>query len=66
VEIQLCVVSNNTKRMKEVYPKTIGLNAAITDPRIMGVIKESGGKMFMAEKKWDEAFSEFFDAFKNY
>lgn len=51
VEIQYCAATNNTKKMKEVYNKTTNLQGAINDPRIMGVIKESGGKMFMSEKQ---------------
>merc|ERR1712050_768700 len=29
-------------------------------------IRESGGKMYMSEKKWVRAYEEFFEAFKNY
>lgn len=29
----------------KVYPKTIDLNASVEDPRIMGVIREQGGKV---------------------
>jgi COP9 signalosome complex subunit 2 len=32
----------------------------------MGVIKECGGKMFMADKKWDLALEELNDCFKFY
>ena len=42
------------------------MNAIINDPRVMGIIKECGGKMYMAEKKWDQALEELFDCFKNY
>merc|ERR1711972_805072 len=51
---------------KEIYPKTINLTSAIADPRNIAVIRESGGKMFMSEKKWVRAYEEFFEAFKNY
>jgi COP9 signalosome complex subunit 2 len=49
VEIQLCSATNNAARMKRIYPKTLNLNAAVADPRIMGIIREEGGKMQMAE-----------------
>merc|ERR1712039_594628 len=52
--------------MKEIYPKTINLTSAIADPRNIAVIRESGGKMYMSEKKWEAAYNEFFEAFKNY
>ncbi|CAA2992198.1 Hypothetical predicted protein [Olea europaea subsp. europaea] len=32
----------------------------------MGIIRECGGKMFMAERRWAEAATDFFEAFKNY
>ena len=45
---------------------TTQLNAVISDPRVMGVIKECGGKMFMQEKKWDLALNELNECFKFY
>jgi len=38
----------------------------IVDPRVMGIIKECGGKMFLAEKKWERALDELFECFKFY
>ncbi|KAJ1437765.1 hypothetical protein B484DRAFT_324367, partial [Ochromonadaceae sp. CCMP2298] len=66
LEIQLCVVTCNAPRMKSVYPKTVNLNAAVADPRIMGIIREEGGKMQMAEGNWEAAYNEFYEAFRNY
>merc|ERR1711988_1477020 len=66
LEIQMCALTKNSLRMKEVYPKTINLTSAIADPRNIAVIRESGGKMYMSEKKWEAAYNEFFEAFKNY
>ena len=66
LEIQLCVLTSNTIRMRQVYPKTVNLNAAVVDPRVMGVIREEGGKMYMAEGQWDEAYNELYEAFRNY
>ena len=45
LEIQLCTATKNTVHMKKIYPRTLNLNAAVADPRIMGVIREEGGKM---------------------
>ena len=36
LEIQWCSETSNTARMKIIYPKTLNLNAAVADPRIMG------------------------------
>jgi hypothetical protein len=32
----------------------------------MGVIRECGGKMHMAQREWEKARTDFFEAFKNY
>lgn len=66
LEIQMCTETKNSKRLKKVYPKTTNLNAVINDPRVMGIIKECGGKMYMAEKRWDKALEELFESFKNF
>lgn len=44
----------------------MSLAAVIVDPRVMGIIKECGGMMFMAEKKWEKALDELFECFKYY
>lgn len=44
----------------------MNLNAAVLDPRIMGVIREEGGKMQMAEGNWEDAYNELYEAFRNY
>ena len=54
------------KRMARVYPQTMNLDAVISDPRVMGIIKECGGKLYMSEKKWELALEEMFDCFKFY
>merc|ERR1711935_1158139 len=44
----------------------MNLNAVINDPRVMGIIKECGGKMYMDEKKWNKALDEMYECFKYY
>jgi len=44
----------------------MNLTAVINDPRVMGIIKECGGKMYMSEKKWEKALDELFECFKYY
>lgn len=66
LEIQYCRLTRNGARMRTIYPKTLNLNAAVADPRIMGVIREEGGKMHMNENHWDEAFDELNEAFRNF
>ncbi|RHY82606.1 hypothetical protein DYB37_012747 [Aphanomyces astaci] len=62
----LCTMTNDTAKLKAIYPKTLDLDAAISDPRTMGVIREEGGKMYMAEGQWHLAYNEFFESFRNY
>lgn len=62
----MCTATKNNQRMKQIYPQTLNLNSVINDPRVLGIIKECGGKMFMSEKKWDKALEEMFESFKNY
>jgi COP9 signalosome complex subunit 2 len=66
LEIQLCSLTLNSERMKRIYPRTLNLNVAVSDPRIMGIIREEGGKMQMAEGNWEEAYNELNKAFRNY
>lgn len=66
LEIQLCSITRNNARMKAIYPKTLNLNTVVADPRIMGIIREEGGKMHMVEGNWDEAYNELYEAFRGY
>lgn len=66
LEIQLCILTGESKRMKIAYIETTKLLVAVTDPRINGPIKESGGKMFMQEKNYKEAYVEFYASFCAY
>lgn len=66
LEIRLCTATSDRSRLKEVYPKTLNLRTAISHPRIMGMIREEGGKMNMAEGNWGEAYNELFAAFLAY
>ncbi|KAJ1845661.1 hypothetical protein LPJ73_004779 [Coemansia sp. RSA 2703] len=56
----------DARRLKDVYLESVSVRSAIPHPRIMGFIRECGGKMYMAERNWENAQSNFFDAFKNY
>lgn len=66
LEIQMHTEMKNTKKLKEVYNQCLGIKSAIPHPRIMGIIRECGGKMFMSQKEWSLAQTDFFEAFKNY
>ncbi|CAO3617010.1 unnamed protein product [Cunninghamella blakesleeana] len=66
LEIQMHTATKNTKKLKELYQQCLHVRSAIPHPRIMGVIRECGGKMHMSEKQWDKAQTDFFESFKNY
>ncbi|KRX10331.1 hypothetical protein PPERSA_02748 [Pseudocohnilembus persalinus] len=68
LEIQLCVQKNIQikKILKRVQIlRTMDKNS-ITDNRIMGIIQENTGKMYMKQRKYLDANQEFQDAFKAY
>jgi len=50
--------------MKEVFSLTKKFSSVIEDPRVVSIIKECGGKMYMSEKRWDAAFTEFKESFE--
>ncbi|KAB5592446.1 COP9 signalosome complex subunit 2 [Ceratobasidium theobromae] len=66
LEIQMYNETKNWKKLKEIYNKSSDVRSAIPHPRIMGVIKECGGKMWMGEKQWARASTDFFESFRNY
>ncbi|KAI8820393.1 PCI domain-containing protein [Fimicolochytrium jonesii] len=66
LEIQMYTETKNNKKLKALYQQCLHVKSAIPHPRIMGVIRECGGKMHMGEKEWEKAQVDFFEAFKNY
>ncbi|KAL6617732.1 PCI-domain-containing protein [Neocallimastix californiae] len=66
IEIQMYTEMKNTKKLKPLYKQCLNVKYAIPHPRIMGVIRECGGKMHMIEGKWQDAQTDFFEAFKNF
>lgn len=51
LEIQMYTETKNNKKLKELYQQCLSVKSAIPHPRIMGVIRECGGKMHMSESK---------------
>ena len=41
--------TKNNKKLKSLYAKALQIKSAIPHPKIMGVIRECGGKMHMAQ-----------------
>ncbi len=42
------------------------MNSVINDPRVFAPIRETGGRIYMSEKKWEQALDELFESFKLY
>jgi len=66
IEIQMYTEQKNNKKLKELYHRALTIKSAIPHPRILGIIRESGGKMHMTERSFREAATDFFEAFKAY
>ncbi|KAK3670730.1 hypothetical protein LTR78_009422 [Recurvomyces mirabilis] len=66
LEIQMYADTRNNKRLKGLYEKALSVRSAVPHPKIMGVIRECGGKMYMSEENWKQAQSDFFESFRNY
>merc|ERR1711915_1111900 len=66
LEIQMYTAQKNNKKLKALYEQSLHIKSAIPHPLIMGVIRECGGKMHLREQEYDNAATDFFEAFKNY
>lgn len=66
LEIQMYANTRNNKRLKALYQRALKVRSAVPHPKIMGIIRECGGKMHMSEENWKEAQSDFFESFRNY
>lgn len=66
LEIQMYTEQRNNKKLKQLYHKALGVKSAIPHPRIMGIVRECGGKMHMHDALWSDAATDFFEAFKSY
>ena len=47
LEIQIATEQRNNKRLKQLYTRALGVKSAIPHPRVMGIIRECGGKMHL-------------------
>lgn len=68
-EIRMFEEQGQTKNLIALYNKCNEImqgGAVVLNPRITGVIRECGGKIFMRDKSWKKANDDFFEAFKSY
>ncbi|DAZ95791.1 TPA: hypothetical protein N0F65_009187 [Lagenidium giganteum] len=66
LQIQMYTAQKDNKKLMSMYEKALRTKSGVAHPRIIGVIRECGGKMHMMQSEWDEARSAFFEGFKNY
>lgn len=66
LEIQMYAETKNNKQLKALYQRALRVRSAVPHPKIMGIIRECGGKMHMSEENWNDAQSDFFESFRNY
>ncbi|TVY86794.1 COP9 signalosome complex subunit [Lachnellula willkommii] len=66
LEIQMYAETKNNKQLKRLYERALQVRSAVPHPKIMGIIRECGGKMHMSEENWKDAQSDFFESFRNY
>lgn len=66
LEIQIHTELKNNKQLKQLYERALKVRSAIPHPLIMGTIRECGGKMHLRANEYEKAYTDFFEAFKNY
>ena len=66
LEIQMYSDTRNNKRLKALYQRALRVRSAVPHPKVMGIIRECGGKMHMSEENWKDAQTDFFESFRNY
>jgi len=65
IERYLRDTNPNFKILKNLYLKAVNIKA-LCNPRYLGIIHESGGKLFLVERSYKEAYTDFIEAFKGY
>lgn len=51
--------------MKDAFMLSNDFTSTVEDPRVVGIIKECGGKMYMSEKRWELARQQFIASFES-
>ncbi|EGW32800.1 uncharacterized protein SPAPADRAFT_49746 [Spathaspora passalidarum NRRL Y-27907] len=67
-EIDFLARTKNLKlsRMIQLYRKSLDITTAVTHPRILGMIRECGGKVQFYRCNYEKARLEFYESFKSY
>jgi COP9 signalosome complex subunit 2 len=62
--VDMTGASDGVKRMKQILARCEKVNAAVCNPRSAGVLREYGGKILMQQGRYDDAYNEFYEAFR--
>lgn len=66
IQIQMLMAQGDSLRLKDLFNRTQHLSAEINDPRSMSVIQQCYGKMYASQGKWEEAYGQFWESFKQF
>ena len=66
LQIQLYTIQKDNAKLAQLYNKALSIQSAIPHPKVVGIIRECGGKMYMMQKDWEKARTDFFEGFKNF
>ena len=64
--IQMYTAKKKSKKLRAMYEQSLHIRCDYPNPLNIGVIRECGGKMHMREGDYDNAYTDFFEAFKHY
>ena len=62
--IDMVETGNKVRRMKEVLKRCERVNSAVCNPRSIGVLREYAGKVLMSQGRYEDAYNEFYEAFR--
>ncbi|CAH6722669.1 putative COP9 signalosome complex subunit 2 [[Candida] jaroonii] len=67
-EIELLTITNDLDmdRLVYLYEKSTTITSPVTHPRIIGIIKECGGKIEFFKKKYENSRQNFYESFKQF
>jgi COP9 signalosome complex subunit 2 len=67
LRVRLAALTKEWSELKPLHDRIERLStSAIADPRVMGSVHETFGRMHLERKAWEEAYQTFFDCFKAY
>lgn len=62
----LLLAFENLSILQDLYRNSLNASTALTHPRIIGIIRECGGKVYFYLRNFEKARLEFYDSFKSY